>query len=155
MAGLELRSPAAATLAGIAVALLIGAAAIGANFLGSPPRPAASGDIGVLAVYAQTPDGPVLLALDERRALRRPQDFAFQFSCEGTGPRLVRIETRAELETRVVHEEKLACPAELESLEFVLTLGEEAPNELSIRTSIEAPHDHVRVHEFPVRLGGR
>jgi len=151
----EPKSFTSAILAGIGAAAVVGVVLIVKSNAFGPARPEASGDIGVLAVYAQTAFGPVRLVAGERRELTRPQDFAFQFTCEGTGPRVVRIErkTEEEGEPDILHEEKMVCPANMESLGYVLKLGDESPNDVEISTFVEAPHDHLRVHRFPITLG--
>lgn len=143
----------AAALLGIGVALVI----VAALALWGPvgvERPHATGDTGVLLAYGQTPDGPVRLLPDEVRTLNRPQDFAFQLTCDGTGPRIVRIELVAGDQRDLVHEERMNGPAEMESLSFVLHLDDRAPNDFALVTTVTAPHTRPRTVRYPVRLVG-
>lgn len=118
-------------------------------------RPDATGDAGIVLVYGQTPAGPVRLVPGEVRTLTRPQDLAFQFSCDGTGPRVIRIEVAYDEVRDLMHEDKLRGPAEMEALEYLLRLDDRAPNELTIITTIESPHDRPRVLEHRIKLTGR
>ena len=149
----EPKSVTSAILAGIGAAALIAGVLVAKSNAFGPPRPDASGDVGVLAIYAQTAFGPVRLVAGERRELTRPQDFAFQFTCEGTGPRVVRIEMKTDGEPEILNEVKMNCPANMESLGYVLKLDDKAPNDVELSTIVEAPHDHLRVHRFPITLG--
>lgn len=118
---------------------------------GLVPRPEATGEVGFLAAYAQTPAGPVQLRHGERRDLARPQDIAFQWTARGTGPRLVRIQLEAEGRSDTVFERRMQ-PSVAENLEYVLKLGEDVPSEITIVATIEAPHDRAVVLEYPLRL---
>ncbi len=118
-------------------------------------RPDATGDAGIVLIYGQTPFGPVRLVPGEARTLTRPQDVAFQFTCNGTGPRVVRIEVVYDDVRDLMHEDKLVGPAQMEALEYLLRLDDRAPNELTIVTTIESPHDRPRVLEHPIKLTGK
>lgn len=119
------------------------------------PRPEATGDAGIVLAYGQTPAGPVRLVPDELRTLGRPQDFAFQFTCDGSGPRVVRIELAHGDTKDLLFEDVMHGPAEMEAIGYLLHLDDRAPNEVTIVTTVESPHDRTRVVKYPVRLGGR
>lgn len=116
-------------------------------------RPSATGDVGVLKVYAQTGKGPVRLLPGRAYRLLRPQDFAFEFEVEGTGPRFVRIEVEAEGVRSVMYEEKLIAPYG-EYLDYVLRLDEGVPDAAVLTVVVEAPHMLSAVSDFPVVLVG-
>ena len=124
--------------------------------LGCPrsSRPAASGETGVLWVFAQTSKGPVRLRPGVGGAFPRPQDLAFQFSVDGTGPRFVRIELEAAHQRSVIYEEQHWAPAERDSLPVVLRLDERYPDEVEVTVVVEAPHRMNAVSRFPLRLLG-
>jgi hypothetical protein len=115
-------------------------------------RPAATGDVGSVAVYAQFPSGPVRLQPGRRRIVPRPQDIAFQVTAAGTGPRIVRIEMIAGARRTVMHEEKLEAPMDRESLGYVLRLGDDAPDEVELAIVIEAPHTIGYEAKYPLVL---
>ena len=117
-------------------------------------RPAASGAVGVVEIYGQRKDGPIRVWPDRPVALPRPQHFAFRFSAEGTGPRLVRIEVETSSRRYVAYERFHYAPASNESLEYVLQLAEETEDEVELSTTIETPHARAVTSRFPVRLTG-
>lgn len=117
------------------------------------PRPEGTGDVGVLAVYAQLPKGPVRLPVGRPVKLLRPQDFAFRFMAEGTGPRYLRVELEADGHRTVLHEVKHATPSD-EYLDFVLRLDERHPDDVMLTVVVEAPHMMSAVSDFPIRLMG-
>ena len=141
-----------AALLGVGVALVV-LAALAVWGPRGVHTPEGSGDTGVVLAYGQTPAGPVRLLPDQPRALSRPQDFAFQFTCDGTGPRVVRLELEYGDHKELLHEELLRGPLEMEALEYVLHLDDRAPNEVTLVTTVEAPHTRTRVVRYPVRLG--
>lgn len=118
-----------------------------------PPRPPGTGDVGVLMVFAQTPGGPVRLRPGRKVRLPRPQDFAFRFVAEGTGPRFVRIELEDEQGRVVVFEEKMTTPAD-GYLDYTLRLDERAADDVVLTAVVEAPHMMSAVSDFPIRLEG-
>lgn len=113
-----------------------------------------TGDIGTIEVYGQTKKGPAKLPQDRRVPLPRPQDFAFQFTAEGTGPRFVRIEIETDGEVSVMYEDRHYAPQFKDSLGYTMRLSETAPDELTIVVTLEAPHAASRVARYPVRLIG-
>lgn len=151
-AGPDRRSLLAALLlgAGLAATVIIGRA-----YLTAPETHAqGSGDPGFVAVYAQLPAGPVRLEVGVPRRLPRPQDLAFQWSAEGTGPRLIRIELMAEAgSVLLTHEERVMAPMTLDSLGWVLHLGDEYPDQLELVVTISAPHTGPRILKYPFQLG--
>lgn len=136
--------------AALAVAALVGLGV----FLARPPVPAATGDIGTVEVYGQTPDGPKKLPADRRVSLPRPQDLAFQFTSEGTGPRWLRIELDTGGDVSVLYEEQVTAPAFKDSLGYTFRMSEEAPDEVTVIVTLEAPHAMSRVERYPLRLIG-
>lgn len=146
-----MRGPVAwGVFAALAVAALV---ALGFG-LAQPPVPAATGDIGTVEVYGQTPQGPRKLPADRRVSLPRPQDIAFQFTAEGTGPRWLRIEIDVGGDIQVLWEEKVNAPAFKDSLGYTFRMGEEAPDEVTVIVTLEAPHAASRTERYPVRLIG-
>jgi superfamily I DNA and RNA helicase len=118
-------------------------------------RPPATGDVGYVAVYAQLASGPQPLQVGRRRQLHRPQDLAFQFSAEGSGPRIIRIELHDEDGKIVVmHEEIVEAPKSAWSLDYVLTLDDEAPDALEIVVALDAPHTRGYASRYPIALTG-
>ena len=142
----------------LAVALLlVGSAALATAAVvltNRADRPAGTGDIGVLEVYGQLPNGPSRLWPDRARTLARPQDVAFRLSVDGTGPRLVRIEVDTASERFIAYEQFHYAPTRNESLDFVLQLGETVPDQLDLLVTLEAPHTTAIVSRFPIVLSG-
>ncbi len=128
--------------------------AAGAWALLSQDEPLGSGEVGELTVYGQIPFGPVPLLPNESRRLPRPQDFAFELNSAGHGPRYVRIELEAKGLSSVVFEDRFGAPAEKESLEFVLRVGDDYPDDIELVTTIEAPHAASVVERYPIVLVG-
>lgn len=120
---------------------------------GRVPRPDATGDTGVVLVFAQTPSGPVRLEPGRARALSRPQDLVFQTAVNGTGPRHVRIELTSGGRRTVMHEERIEGPKPLDSLPYLLHLDDRAPDDMSVVVTVEAPHTRELVLVYPLRLG--
>lgn len=120
----------------------------------TPDLPAGTGDIGTVEVYGQTPKGPQKLPADRQVSLPRPQDFAFQFTAEGTGPRWIRIALESRGEVSVLYEEVHEAPAFKDSLGFTFRMSEEAPDEATMIVTLEAPHAMTREARYPVRLIG-
>lgn len=119
------------------------------------PRPAASGDVGFLGVYAQSPGGPVRLQPQRRVRLRRPQDIAFELDAEGTGPRQVRIELRSpDGRHDVVYEAAASTPARSLALDYVLHLDDRFPDELTLLVTVEAPHAMPYTSRYELLLEG-
>ena len=142
-----------------ALALLlvfVGFAALVAAWMlsSSRARPSATGDIGLLEAYGQLSDGPVRLWPDRVRRLPRPQDVAFRFSADGTGPRLVRIEVDTRDERITAYERMHSAPIHNESLDYVLQLSEEVPDRVDVWVTIEAPHASAVVSRFMLHLVG-
>ena len=104
-------------------------------------------------VFAQMPSGPVRLPPSRTVRLPRPQDFAFRFVAQGTGPRFLRIELEARGRRTVVFEEQVSTPAD-EYLDYVLRLDESAPDEAVLTVVVEAPHMMSAISDFPLRLVG-
>ncbi len=145
----------AAAVAGVLLALGVAAlVAVYAVVSGAEPTAVGTGDIGTLDVYGQTKQGPAKLPKDRRVTLPRPQDFAFQFTGEGTGPRIIRIEVEALGEVSVAYEEIHQAPKFKDSLGYTMHLSEDAPDEITIVVTLEAPHAMSRVSRHPVRLVG-
>jgi hypothetical protein len=119
-------------------------------------RPAASGEVGWVTVYAQLSGGPVPLQPERRRDLPRRQDLAFQLTAKGTGPRIVRIEIEDTKTARrtVMDDERIETPAEGESLDYVLTLDDSAPDDLILDVTLEAPHTRGYTSHYPIHLIG-
>jgi len=128
-----------------ALALLVGGCA--------SKRPEGTGDVGMLQVFAQLPKGPQRLPPSRAVSLPRPQDFAFRFIAEGTGPRWVRIELEQRGTRAVMFEEQLATPAD-RYLDYTLRLDESAADEVTLTVVVEAPHMMRAVSDFPIRLVG-
>jgi hypothetical protein len=141
------------TWAGLLVAGLAGAGLLVAQATSAPSRPVATGDVGVLKVYAQLPSGPVRLPPGRHVRLPRPQDFAFYLEVEGTGPRFVRIEVEAAGTRSVMFEERVEAPRH-EYLGYTLRLGEGVPDDVMLTVVVEAPHMMSAVSDFPLRLAG-
>lgn len=133
-----------------------GLIALGLAFLGlqrlRPPRPAASGPVGTVTVFAQTVDGPVPLLPGRTAALPRPQAFAFQVTARGSGPRLVRIDLDGPDRVQTLHEARLVAPVDGWSLDYVARFGESAPDALALVVTVEAPHDRPRSKRYPFQL---
>lgn len=141
-----------------AILTLIGMSAAGLLVWAWPksvPRPEGSGQVGILAVYAQTPYGPVRLRPRQPVRLYRPQDFVFLFQAEGTGPRYLRLEIEAGDRHWVQFEEKVETPFAPEYLGPRLRMGEEWPDEVLLRAVVEAPHMMSAISEFPILLIGK
>lgn len=119
----------------------------------SPKRPAGTGDVGVLEVYAQVPEGPRRLPPSRRVRLLRPQDFAFRFRADGTGPRWVRIELEQRGVRTVLLEEQMATPSD-QYLDYTLRLDERAADEVTLTVVVQAPHMLSAVSDFPILLVG-
>ncbi len=132
---------------------LAAAAVLALSGPSAEPRPEGTGDVGVLAVYAQVPAGPRRLPPGRLVRLQRPQDFAFRFQAEGTGPRWVRVELETEGRRVVLHEEKRSTPSD-EYIDFVLRLDEAHPDDVTLTVVVEAPHMMRAVSDFPIRLTG-
>jgi hypothetical protein len=143
----------------VGLALAFGFAGLIVLWLGfrdhSRPLPEASGDAGFLSVYAQTPGGPVRLVPGRTARLPRPQDFAFQWSVDGTGLRNVQIEIDEKDRRYMVREMRLDAPASNESLALILTLGEEMPDLFEIYVTVESPHMMPYTSRYPIRLTGK
>lgn len=139
-----------------AVGLVVVMNPIGLGSHGCTPkdRPPASGETGVLYAYAQTSKGPVRLQPGREGSFLRPQDIAFQFSVEGTGPRFVRVELEAGEVRSVLYEEKHEAPAFREALPLVVRLDERHPDRVGLTVFVEAPHRMTAVSRFFVRLVG-
>ncbi len=120
----------------------------------SDPLPPARGEVGEIAVFGQLPAGPVRLTPDRLRRLPRPQDFAFQFTSKGEGPRYLRVEMEAEGVSSVVYEDRIGAPKEKESLEFVLRVGDDYPDHIGLVVTIEAPHAMSVIRRYPIELVG-
>jgi hypothetical protein len=110
--------------------------------------------VGEVTVFGQIPSGPVPLPPDRLRRLPRPQDFAFQFSSTGQGPRYIRIELEAEGRSSVVFEDRFGAPAEKEALEYVLRLDDDDPDRVALIVTLEAPHATSVVQRYPIELVG-
>lgn len=121
---------------------------------GMADRPEATGEVGRFIVYGQLSEGPTPLQPGRIRALPRPQDFAFAWSARGTGPRHIRIEVEREGERTVLHEADLSAPTEAEPLDYVLSLGDDAPDDLVVIVAVEAPHAMGYLARYPVKLVG-
>lgn len=119
-------------------------------------RPAATGQVGVLEVYAQTRRGPQRMFPSRGGTFERPQDIAFQFVVEGTGPRWIRLELENPIaENKVVlYEDTHAAPADVEPLNYVLHLDENVPDRLDLIVTVESPHMLAAVSRFPILLVG-
>ncbi len=139
---------------GVFAALAVAALVALGVWLARPPVPAATGDIGTVEVFGQTPDGPKKLPEDRRVSLPRPQDIAFQFTAEGTGPRWLRIEIDTGGDVQVLWEELVTAPAYKDALGYTFRMGEEAPDEVTMIVTLEAPHAMSRVARYPLRLIG-
>ena len=138
--------------AGLVVGLAGAAWALG-TATSEPPRPAATGDVGVLKVFAQRPSGPTRMPPGRHVRLQRPQDFAFYFDVEGTGPRFVRVEVEAAGTRSVMYEEQLVAPRH-DYLDYTLRLGEDVPDDVMLTVVVEAPHMMRAVSDFPIQLVG-
>ena len=119
----------------------------------APERPEATGDVGVLKVFAQSPQGPVRIMPGRAYRLPRPQDFAFELDVEGTGPRFVRIEVEAAGVRSVMFEERISAPHS-DYLDYVLRLDESFPDTAMLTVVVEAPHMMSAVSDFPLVLEG-
>jgi hypothetical protein len=139
-----------------AVLLAFGVIAAGAAILliRTEPPPEGSGEVGEVTVFGQISSGPVPLPVERLRRLPRPQDFAFQFSSTGKGPRYIRIEVETEASTSVVFEERFGAPAEKEPLELMLRLGDEISDRVTLIVTVEAPHAMSVVRRYPIELVG-
>lgn len=145
----------AAALVGIGVACLAGAWAVRRQQTASfAERPAATGDVGIVIVYAQTDRGPSRLQPGRVRALMRPQPLAFQLTAEGSGPRIARIELEASGKRAVMHEERIDAPAREAMIDYVLELDEHLPDDVVLHVVVEAPHAMSTQSSFPLRLTG-
>ncbi|MCK6550025.1 hypothetical protein L6R52_29595 [Myxococcota bacterium] len=145
----------AAALVGIGVACLAGAWAVRQQQTASfAERPAASGEVGIVLVYAQTERGPSRLQPGRVRALARPQPLAFQLTADGTGPRIARIELEAAGRRTVMHEERIEAPATEVMIDYVLELDERLPDDLVLHVVVEAPHAMSYQSSFPLKLTG-
>lgn len=140
----------AGVFAGVGVAALVGIYLS----LSAPEPPAGFGEVGEVIVFGQVPSGPTPLPADRTVRLPRPQDFAFQLSSTGRGPRYIRIELEAEGMSSVVHEERFGAPMELDSLEFVLRVGDDYPDDIALVVTLEAPHTMSVTKRYPVKLVG-
>lgn len=144
----------------IAVALAAGGGAAVAAFVaaGGPfvraRRPAATGEVGEVRVFAQTRAGPVQLAPGRLRVLPRPQELVFEVAIDGTGTRDVRIEAELEEERRVLYEERLPAPFERRYLDFRVRLDERVPDRLTLIVVVEPPHRLNLTTRYPIRLEG-
>ncbi|MEO1230674.1 MAG: hypothetical protein AAFZ18_17395 [Myxococcota bacterium] len=136
--------------------ILAGLAALGLTawliFGASGSRPASSGDVGEVVVFAQFPDGPRPLPVGRPSALRRPQSLAFRVSAEGQGPRRLRVDVESPTGLRTLHEETLRAPLDRHHLNFVARFGERDPDRWTLVVVIEAPHDRPRVRRYPIQL---
>ena len=155
----DILTPAADVQRSIAFAtglLVVGTCAlIAAGTVAIPrKRPVAMGEAGQLEVYAQLSDGPTRLWPDRIRRLPRPQQLAFRFSVNGTGPRLVRIDVETEHERFTAYEDIHYGPADKASLDYVLRFDETTPDAVNIWTSIESPHTMSISSRFPLQLVG-
>jgi hypothetical protein len=126
--------------------------------LDMPPRTRfadepASGDVGLVIVYAQRPEGPLRLRVDERPRLPRPQDLVFGVDVSGAGPRIVHVEVRAG--GRVIHaiDELVRGPLQLHYFDGVLRLGDATPDTVEIEGRVEAPHTRPRTVRYALELG--
>ncbi len=119
-------------------------------------RPEGSGQVGVLAVYAQTRRGPERLPPSRGGTFERPQDLAFQFDVRGTGPRWIRVrlEDPSTKEKTLLYEKLHHAPSFLEPLDYVLRLDERAPDRVDLVVTVEAPHMMAAVSRFPLLLVG-
>jgi hypothetical protein len=118
-------------------------------------RPEGSGDVGSVAVYAQLHAGPVKLQVGRKRVLERPQHVAFQFTAEGTGPREVRIEiVEPEGRSTLMNETVLDAPKQDYTLDYVLDLGDDIPDVLTLVVGIDAPHARGYASSYPMVLTG-
>jgi hypothetical protein len=118
----------------------------------APPR--GEGEVGEVTVFGQIPSGPVALPPERERRLPRPQDFAFHFESKGKGPRYIRIELEADGRTSTLYEDRFGTPYEKNSLEYVLRLGNDDPDRVTLIVTVEAPHASSVVHRYPVELVG-
>jgi hypothetical protein len=142
--------------AAVIVFLAVGLLAGGVAYLlaRTDPPPEGSGEVGEVTVFAQIPSGPVPLQPDRLRRLPRPQDFAFQFSSAGRGPRYIRIELEAGGLASTVFEERFGAPSQKDSLEYVLRLGDDDPDQVALIVTVEAPHAMSVVERYPIELVG-
>ena len=140
----------------IIVFLVVGLLTGGAVYLlvRTDPPPEGSGEVGEVTVFGQIPSGPVPLPPERLRRLPRPQDFAFQFTSAGRGPRYIRIELETEGTHAVVFEERFGAPREKDSLEYVLRLGNEDPDRVTLIVTVEAPHAMSVIRRYPIELAG-
>jgi hypothetical protein len=128
---------------------------VGKNTLHGPPSKAeATGDVGFVTVYAQLARGPVRLEPNQDRVVPRPQDLAFQWTADGTGPRNIHIEVAtASGEILATHDERVFAPMKLDSLGWVVHLGDAQPDHLAVVVTISAPHTAARTIKYPFTLG--
>jgi hypothetical protein len=117
-------------------------------------RPQGSGDVGSITVYAQRPEGPFRLQPGRARELKRPQDLSFQWTVNGTGPRVIRVEIVREGRTTVMHEETLAAPADKEPLQYVLHLDDRLGDAIEVVVILEAPHSAGYESRYPLTITG-
>jgi hypothetical protein len=113
----------------------------------------ASGDVGVVLVYAQRPEGPLRLRVDQRPRLPRPQDLVFGVDVSGVGPRLVHVEVRAGGEVIHTIDELVRGPLQLHYFDGVLRLGDATPDAIEIEGRVEAPHTRPRTVRYALELG--
>jgi hypothetical protein len=136
------------------LALGLTAAGVAVLLTQTEPPPEGRGEVGEVTVFGQIPSGPVPLQPDRLRRLPRPQDFAFQFSSTGQGPRFIRIELETGGMISTVFEDRFGAPSEKDSLEYVLRLGDDNPDQATLIVTIEAPHAMSVVQRYPVELVG-
>lgn len=144
-----------------AVLLGVGVAGFGAAYLvyaeraaHFAERPEAAGHVGSITVYAQRPEGPFKIQPGRVATLRRPQDLSFQWTVEGTGPRVLRIELEIAGKTTVMHEERIEAPANQLPLDYVLHVTDLMPDELDLVIVLEAPHSVGYESRYPLRVTG-
>ncbi len=110
--------------------------------------------MGRVEVFAQLPGGPALLSPGRRRRLPRPQDIAFRFSVGGSGPRFIRIEVVTSDQRHPMYEAFHYAPTKNEALDYVLELGDHAPDQVEIVVTVDAPHTASITSRFPIELEG-
>lgn len=119
-------------------------------------RPAASGEVGRVVVYGQTPSGPVELRPSGLLRLPRPQELVFWFQVQGTGPRDVRIEVVMGARRQPLYEARIRAPVEGDYLDVSLPLDERVPDRLQVDVVIEPPHAMNLTTSYEIVLeGGR
>jgi hypothetical protein len=117
-------------------------------------RPAASGEVGVVAVYGRVDQGLLRLPPSTVTRLPRPQDLSFQLTADGTGPRVIKIEMETDVSRTLMVEERAFAPAKGDTLEYLLHLDQTAPDAFRLIVTVEAPHAMAASLRYGVRLTG-